>query len=243
VRRAPLGGRDGTQGLPVAAGAFGLAAALGWLIATAFFELLFGPQVQVVRSLALGSGIGVACGLSTGVLEWQAVREQVPDAGRIIPAAIASWTLAGVLAGLLLYYLSRSVDVYGPGVPLQGVVGATVVGLLGMSGQWVVVRSWAASEGGGRRWLLAVAAGATLGGACAIASSALLLAIAAPILPKEIWPYALIAASLTAAVVGGLVYGRCVGHGLRLISRREGAVEARPASSTPTTGPDAEPGL
>jgi hypothetical protein len=198
-------------------GRFGLSAVVAWVIAESLFELLFGPHVRLVRSLALGSGIGAAAGLLSSGLQWLALRGHVRDAGRLVPATTAGSTLAGLLGGLLLYTLINNVELYRLAVPLQGAAGAVFVGLVTSLGQWAVLRGCAVSRHGWRNWAATAATGAALGAVCACIAAASVMGALGGLLGRGAWPYIWIAAYLAGGIVGGIVFGRFITLALRQI--------------------------
>jgi hypothetical protein len=130
---------------------YGVFAALAWAVLEIFFELLFGPHLRLMLALAIGSGLGVGVGLLAAMCQWLVMRRHIPDAGRLIPAITAGWTLAGLSGAILLYVLNQRVEVYRWNLPLQGIMAAFVAGLVGSGGPWVVLRHWAVAGTSGRR--------------------------------------------------------------------------------------------
>jgi hypothetical protein len=199
----------------VLTGWFGVSAALAWMLVESFSELLFGPHVRLVRSLALGSALGAAAGLLTSGLQWLALRGHVRGAGRLVPATMAGSTAAGLLGGLLLYTLINSMALYKVAVPLQGAAGAVIVGLVTALGQWAVLRSWAIPGRGWRLWAATTATGAALGAVCACIAAASVMLTLGGLLGRGAWPYIWIGAYLAGGIAGGAVFGRFVTLGLR----------------------------
>jgi hypothetical protein len=199
----------------VLTGWFGVSAALAWVLVESLSELLFGPHVRLVRSLALGSAVGAAAGLLASGLQWLALRGRVRDAGRLVPATMAGSTAAGLLGGLLLYTLINNVALYRVAVPLQGAAGAVIVGLVTALGQWAVLRSWAIPARGWRLWAATTATGAALGAVCACIAAASVMLTFGGLLDRGAWPYIWIAAYLAGGITGGAVFGRFVTLGLR----------------------------
>jgi hypothetical protein len=182
-----------------------------------FFELLFGPHLRLMLALAIGSGLGVGVGLLAAMCQWLVMRRHIPDAGRLIPAITAGWTLAGLSGAILLYVLNQRVEVYRWNLPLQGIMAAFVAGLVGSGGPWIVLRHWAVAGTSGRRWGASVLCGTTLG-----AASAWLLAFVAinglgTNLDGRTWTLLLLSTLVAGGLVEGAVYGRFVTTGLRQV--------------------------
>jgi len=193
----------------------GAFAALGWVILEVSFELLLGPHVLLMRSLAIGCTIGVIVGLLTSTLQWVVLHDHVRSAGALIPAITAGSTLSGIVCGLLLYLLSHSVPLYRWTIPLQGAIGAVFVGSVIAQVEWVILRNRTRHEESWRRWATPTIVGTMLGAAFACIASLAVILILTPIRAKLGWPYILIVANLTAGIVGGAIYGRLVTRGLR----------------------------
>jgi hypothetical protein len=221
-------------------GWFGVAAALAWVLVESISELLFGPHVRPVRSLALGSMVGAAAGLITAGLQWAALRGRVRGAGRLVPATVAASTLAGLLGGLLMYALINSVPLYRVAVPLQGAAGAVFMGLVTALGQWVVLRKWAAPGNDWRAWAAPAATGAVLGAACACVAAAAVMGAFGGLLPRGAWPYIWIAAYLAGGITGGAVFGRFLTLGLRRVLSGATADAGSAAQGRPEKGPARE---
>lgn len=209
----------------------GLFAALGWMTLEVLFELLFGPHIRLVRSLAIGSGIGAVAGLLTSGLQWSVLRGYVHYPGWWIPAGTAGATLAGLISGLLLYTLNQHVALFNWILPLQGASGALFVGLVTAGMQWVVLRDWTASENEGRAWWIAAVAGSALGAAGACIIVAVLTGLLGAVLEKGAWPYILLAAYVTSGFVGGLAYGGGITWGLRRVLPRSTSNPAEPGAA------------
>ncbi|HET9493080.1 MAG TPA: hypothetical protein VFR15_02500 [Chloroflexia bacterium] len=213
-RAAPF---DSEHERRVLTGWFGVSAALAWVVVESISELLFGPHVRLVRSLALGSAVGAAAGLLASGLQWFALRGRVRGAGRLVPATMAGSTAAGLLGGLAMYTLLNNVALYRVAVPLQGAAGAVFVGLVTALGQWAVLRSWAVPGRGWRDWARPAATGAVLGAASACAAAALVMGAFGGLLDRAAWPYIWIGAYLAGGIAGGTVFGRFVTLGLRRV--------------------------
>lgn len=195
----------------------GVFAALGWIVLDTFFELLFGPHVRLLRSLAIGAELGAVVGLLTSSFQWLVLAGYAHEAGALIPVSTISSALAGLMAGLLLYALNQGVGLYAGNVPLQGAFGAVFVTLVTTRAQWVVIRKWASPGKRWRTWFRLTAAGSLLGAATACIAWAAITNVFGAILGVRAWPYILLAAHLTAGILGGALYGGAQVQALRQV--------------------------
>jgi hypothetical protein len=184
-----------------------------------------------MRALAIGAGLGVVAGLLAALFQWLVVRRHVPDAGRLIPATTAGWTLAGLSGALLLYALDQSVALYGWNLPVQGIAAAFVAGLVGAGGPWVVLRQWAGAGTGGRRWGASALCGTTLGAASAGLLALVAISDLSANLDGRAWATLLLSTLLIGGLVGGAIYGRFVTAGLRQV------LPGAPESPAPAPAP------
>jgi hypothetical protein len=196
---------------------YGVFAALAWALLEIFFELLFGPHLRLVRALAIGAGLGAAAGLFASMFQWLMVRHHIPDAGRLIPATTAGWTLAGLSGAVLLYALNQRVEFYRWNLPLQGAAAAFIAGLVGAGVPWVVLRQWAVARTGGRRWGASALCGTALGAACAYLFAFALIGQLGANADARAWPDFLLSALLGGGLLGGTVYGGFITTGLRRV--------------------------
>jgi hypothetical protein len=203
----------------------GAIAAVGWAVLEIFFELLFGPHLRIVRSMAIGAGIGAATGLIVAALQWMVLRRHVLDAGRLIPATMLGATLSGLVAGLLIYSFVHSAEVYGWIVPLRGITGAVFVGLVILRLQWMVLARREASWANWRHWAYPALGGSALAALSACVATFAIAGVLGVIMGRGGWPYIVLTAYLAAGIAGGILYGRTVTWGLQrvLVGAEQGA--------------------
>lgn len=193
------------------------AAVGGWIVAEVLNELLLGPHIRFLRTLSMGSGIGVYVGLLTSTLQWLVLRKYVPNAGLWILASTTGYTLAAMFGSALLYQAIQNTEQYTSILPLQGVASSGVSGLVLSVVQWFVLRRWVDPKLGWRNWMLPLTLGNALAPPVAWLAGSGVLGLLGRTFGLGAWPVILGVGYLAAGVAGGIVYGRFFGWGLRRV--------------------------
>ncbi|MFL5731790.1 MAG: hypothetical protein ACJ78Q_01205 [Chloroflexia bacterium] len=183
-------------------------AALGWVIAEICYELLLGPHIRLLRSVALASGIGAVVGLLTSTLQWRVLRHYVQNAGWWVAATTFGHMFAGIFSGFLLYQAIQSVDLFRSTIPLQGVVCSGITGLVAGALQWLVLRNWVEPTVRREGWMRPVTIGSALSAPVAWLAGTVALTLLALLVGDGPWPLVVAGTYLTAGIAGSLVYRR-----------------------------------
>lgn len=207
------------------------AAGAGWLLFQLFANVLLGPHISLVRTLALGSSIGASTGLVVALLQWLALRRHVA-AGWWIPATTAGCTFAGSLGAYFAYNSLQEWRGFTTLLPLPQLAANLLVGAILTGGQWLVVRHWVT---GARRWAGLQIAGAGLAAPVAAIAGLLTAALLNTVLSLRAWPLTLVSCYVVSGAVGSLIYARCAALALAAILPHV-APSAAPACDTWVTG-------
>jgi len=190
---------------------------IGWLIAEIAYELLLGPHIRLLRTLAIGSGVGAVTGLLTSTLQWSVLRHYVGTAGRWVVATTVGYTLGGLLASFLLYQAIELTDLFRSTLGVQGIVSSGIAGLAASIMQWPVLRSWIGQDLGWRRWIVPVTVGSALAAPVAWLAGVVVLALLALTIGEGAWPVVIAGSYLAAGIAGSVVYRRFLALGFRRV--------------------------
>jgi hypothetical protein len=189
--------------------------AIGWVITELAYELLFGPHIRLLRTLAVGTLVGLLAGLFVSTTQWLVLRHYVRAAGWWIVATTAGYTLAGGVSGFLLYQAIASTDVFRTTLALQGILSSAATGLVVGVTQWLVLSDWVDPDLGWRSWIVPVTVGTALAAPVSALVGAGVLALLTWLVGVGSWTLIVIAAYLSAGIVGGTIYGRFLALGFR----------------------------
>jgi hypothetical protein len=191
--------------------------ALGWVIAEIAYELLLGPHIRLLRTLAIGSGVGAAVGLLTSTLQWSVLRHYVGSAGRWVVATTVGYTLGGLLAGFLLYQAIELTDLFRSTLGVQGIISSGISGLAASTMQWPVLRGWIGPGLSWRSWIVPVTVGSALAAPVAWLAGVVVLALLALTIGDGAWPVVIAGSYLAAGLAGSVVYSRFLALGFRRV--------------------------
>jgi hypothetical protein len=200
------------------------AAGAGWLLFQGGANLLLGPHISIVRTLALGSSIGVIVGLIVALLQWAALRRHVA-AGWWIPATTAGCTLGGSLGAYFAYNSLQEWRGFTTLLPLPQLAANLLAGALLTGGQWLVLRHWVT---GTRRWVSLNLSGAGLAAPIAAVAGLLTATLINSTLGLRAWPLTLVTCYVVSGSVGSLIYTRCAAGALASILPPQPAPGAAP---------------
>jgi hypothetical protein len=194
--------------------------ALGLVVAEILYEVLLGPHIRLVRTLSVGSMIGVVAGLLTATLQWLVLRRYVPGAGAWIVATTAGYTLAATMSSFLLYQAILETEQFTSVLPLQGVVSSGLSGLVLSVVQWVVLRRWVHPALGWRSWMVPLTLGNALAPPIAWLAGLGTGSLMTQLLGLGSWPVIALTGIIAAALAGAIVYGRFLAWGFHRVLPR-----------------------
>jgi len=183
-------------------------AALGWVITEIAYELLLGPHVRLLRTIAVGSGVGALVGLLVSTLQWSAFRHYVKNAGRWIVFTTAGYTLAGLLGSFLLYFAIDQTEFFRSTLGVQGALSSGITGLVVAAMQWPVLKDWVGPGIQWRSWMIPVTLGTALAVPIAWLAGVIVLALLGWLIGDGAWPVVIAGSYLAAAIAGSQAYGR-----------------------------------
>lgn len=181
-----------------------LFSAFAWILFSLSTQILWGPHINLMRTIITGAATGSSVGLIVSALQWSLVRHITVDSWLWIPACTIGWTLAGIIGGFLSYPINKG-DIYGFSIVWRTLVVLASVGFTISVCQWIVLRKWVRHA---HLWILDRSVGFAVSGV-----SGPLLGICTAIMTfylvggQKAWPMVLVAYYLgTGAGLGATVY-------------------------------------
>jgi hypothetical protein len=191
--------------------------ALGWVITELAYELMLGPHIRLLRSVAVGSVVGALVGLLVASLQWSVLRHYVRGASLWVAATTAGYTLGGFLGGFLIYLAVAQTDIFRSTLALQGILSSGITGLVVGAIQWPMLKEWVGPALRWQSWIVPVTVGSALAAPVAGLAGGAVLALLAVTIGEGPWPLIVVGSYLTAAIAGSIVYRRFLASGFRRV--------------------------